>query len=44
MSAAHAHVTDEPLSVERLASLVGRPHAGAIVTFQGTTRDVERLD
>ena len=41
---AHARVTDEPLSVDRLAGLVGRPAAGAIVTFQGTTRDVERLD
>jgi molybdopterin synthase catalytic subunit len=37
-------VTDEPLSVERLARLVGRPEAGAIVTFQGTTREVERLE
>jgi molybdopterin synthase catalytic subunit len=41
---AHARVTSEPLSVERLAGLVGRPAAGAIVTFQGTTREVERLD
>ena len=40
----HARVTHEPLSVERLAALVGRPAAGAIVTFQGTTRDVERLE
>jgi molybdopterin synthase catalytic subunit len=41
---AHARVTDDPLSVERLAVLVGRPAAGAIVTFQGTTRDVEQLE
>ncbi len=41
---AHARVTDEPLSLERLAALVGRPAAGAVVTFQGTTRDVERLE
>jgi MoaE-MoaD fusion protein len=40
----HARVTDEPLSVERLTTLVGRPAAGAIVTFQGITREVERLD
>jgi MoaE-MoaD fusion protein len=40
----HARVTGEPLSLERLATLVGRPAAGAIVTFQGTTRDVERLE
>jgi molybdopterin synthase catalytic subunit len=39
----HVRVTEEPLSLERLATLVGRPGAGAIVTFQGTTRDVERL-
>jgi molybdopterin synthase catalytic subunit len=44
MSTAHARVTEEPLSVERLTSLVGRPQAGAIVSFQGTTRDVERLE
>jgi molybdopterin synthase catalytic subunit len=41
---AHARVTDEALSLERLAALVGRPAAGAVVTFQGTTRDVERLE
>jgi MoaE-MoaD fusion protein len=43
-SAAHSRVSQEPLSLERLAQLVGRPSAGAIVTFQGTTRDVERLE
>jgi MoaE-MoaD fusion protein len=42
--AAHARVTDEPLSVEALARRVARPSAGAIVTFQGTTRDVEELE
>jgi molybdopterin synthase catalytic subunit len=41
---AHARVVAEPLSLERLAALVGRPGAGAIVTFQGTTRDVEQLE
>jgi MoaE-MoaD fusion protein len=40
----HAVVTGEPLSLERLSALVGRPGAGAVVTFQGTTRDVERLE
>lgn len=40
----HARVTDEPLSVDALARLVSRPSAGAIVTFQGTTRDVDRLE
>ena len=42
--AVRARVTDETLSVDRLAALVGRPGAGAIVTFQGTTRDVDRLE
>jgi len=44
MDEVHVRVTDEPLSVERLTKLVGRPAAGAIVSFQGTTRDVERLE
>lgn len=41
---AAARVTEEPLSVERLATAVGRPGAGAIVVFCGTTRDVDRLE
>ncbi len=40
----HVRVTDEPISVERVSALVGRPRAGAIVSFQGTTRDVDRLE
>jgi molybdopterin synthase catalytic subunit len=40
----HARITEEPLSVEKLAGFVARDSAGAIVTFQGTTRDVERLE
>jgi molybdopterin converting factor subunit 1 len=43
-AAAHAAVLAEPLSAERLSALVATDHTGAIVTFQGTTRDVERLD
>jgi len=39
-----ARVSDQPISVEVLARAVSRPAAGAIVIFQGTTRDVERLD
>jgi MoaE-MoaD fusion protein len=42
--AAHVRVSDEPLAVERLTELVGHPRAGAIVSFQGTTRTVERLE
>jgi MoaE-MoaD fusion protein len=37
-------VTEEPLSIEELSWSVRRPGAGAIVSFQGTTREVERLD
>lgn len=40
----HARVTEGELSLEELSRMVGRPEAGAIVTFQGTTREVERLD
>lgn len=40
----HARVTEEPLSLETLSRLVSRPGAGAIVSFQGTTREVTRLD
>jgi molybdopterin synthase catalytic subunit len=40
----HARVVEEPLSAERLTALVATDHTGAVVTFQGTTRDVERLD
>ncbi len=39
-----ATVVEEPLSVEAVSGLVRRGAAGAIVTFQGTTRDVERLE
>jgi molybdopterin synthase catalytic subunit len=42
--AENVRVTGEPLSAERLARLVSRPGAGAIVTFQGTTRDVDSLE
>jgi molybdopterin synthase catalytic subunit len=40
----HARVTDEPLSLDALATAVGRSTAGAVVAFQGVTRDVARLD
>ena len=44
MTNVHVRVTEEPLSLEHLAGLVARASAGAIVTFQGTTRDVDRLE
>lgn len=40
----HVRVTGEPLSLDAVVCRVGRPGAGAIVSFQGTTRDVERLE
>jgi MoaE-MoaD fusion protein len=40
----HARVTAEPLSLDSLVARVRDPRAGAVVTFQGVTREVERLD
>lgn len=40
----HARVTAEPLEPDRITRSVLRPEAGAVVTFQGVTREVERLD
>jgi molybdopterin synthase catalytic subunit len=40
----HARVTGAPLAPQSLSRAVGRPGAGAIVTFQGMTRDVDRLE
>jgi molybdopterin synthase catalytic subunit len=40
----HAAVVEGPISADALSRSVVRPTAGAIVTFQGTTRDVDRLD
>ena len=40
----HAVVTAEPLSLDSLAARVRDPRAGAVVTFQGVTRDVEKLE
>jgi molybdopterin synthase catalytic subunit len=43
-SGAWARVVDEPLSLDALAARVRDPRAGAVVTFSGTTRDVDFLD
>lgn len=40
----HVRVTDEPLSLAELSAAVADPRAGAVVVFQGVTREVERLD
>jgi molybdopterin converting factor subunit 1 len=37
-------VSEGPLSLEALAERVRDPRAGAVVTFQGVTREVERLE
>jgi molybdopterin synthase catalytic subunit len=40
---AHALITDAPLSLDAIVARVRDPRAGAIVTFQGVTRDVQEL-
>jgi MoaE-MoaD fusion protein len=40
----HARVTGEPLSLDGVTARVRDPRAGAVVTFQGVTRDVEKLE
>jgi molybdopterin converting factor subunit 1 len=40
----HAQVHDGALSAEKITGIVSRPGAGAIVCFEGTTRDVPRLE
>ena len=40
----HARVTRDPLELSALARMVVRDGAGAVVSFQGVTREVERLD
>jgi molybdopterin converting factor subunit 1 len=40
----HVRVTDRPLSLDAVTARVRDPRAGAVVTFQGVTRDVEWLE
>ena len=40
----HARVTPEPLSADSLIERVRDPRAGAVVTFQGVTREVDLLE
>jgi molybdopterin synthase catalytic subunit/molybdopterin converting factor small subunit len=42
--ALHVRLRSEPLSLDFLVSAVRDPRAGAVVSFQGVTREVERLD
>src|SRR5579862_8967263 len=39
-AAPHVRVTAEPIEAARVTDLVRRPGAGAVVTFEGTTRAV----
>jgi MoaE-MoaD fusion protein len=43
-SAPWVRVTAEPLSLDSLSERVRDPRAGAVVTFQGVTRDVDKLE
>src|SRR5256885_3078312 len=40
----HTRVTGEPLSLDAVTARVRDPRAGAVVTFQGVTREVDRLE
>lgn len=40
----HAAIVTEPLSADRLRAAVADNGAGAVVTFEGVTRDVPRLE
>src|SRR3954453_14907970 len=40
----HVRGTGEPLSIDALAGLVRNPAAGAVVVFEGVTREVEALE
>jgi MoaE-MoaD fusion protein len=40
----HVRITADPLSADTVAALVRDPRAGAVVTFQGVTREVDHLD
>jgi molybdopterin synthase catalytic subunit len=40
----HVRVTDQPLVIESVVDQVRDPAAGAIVAFEGMTREVERLE
>jgi molybdopterin synthase catalytic subunit len=44
MRPVHTRIVEQPLSLDALVALVRDPRAGAVVTFQGVTRDVERLE
>ncbi len=44
LDAPHVRVTAEPLALDPLIALVRDPRAGAVVSFEGVTREVAQLD
>jgi molybdopterin synthase catalytic subunit len=40
----HARICSEPLSLDALVARVRNPRAGAVVSFSGVTREVDRLE
>jgi MoaE-MoaD fusion protein len=40
----HVRVTEDPLSIDLLSGLVRNPAAGAVVVFEGVTREVDALE
>ena len=42
--APHVRITEEPISLDALRARVRDARAGALVTFEGVTREVERLE
>jgi molybdopterin synthase catalytic subunit len=44
VGALYARVTDQPIAVQELVERVRDPRAGAVVSFQGVTRDVPELE
>ncbi len=44
LGAPHVRVTPEPLALDPLIALVRDSRAGAVVTFEGVTREVAQLD
>ena len=43
VGALHARVTDSPIVLQELIERVRDPHAGAVVSFEGVTREVPEL-
>ena len=40
----HVRITEDPLSIDALSGLVRNPAAGAVVIFEGVTREVDALE